>query len=399
VGSNEPPVKSPKRVLFLSANMGTGHSSAAEAILRALRERESDVEARIINSFQYASQYVGKVVEDSYIQILKSLPTLYGFLYESRDRKRTVSGWRRWINQRFAGNFKSLVDTFRPNVVVCTHAFPFGVMSAIKEKFSTDVPCLGVVTDFVVHPFWLYENMDMYAVATPELAANLVTRGVDDAAVRVTGIPIDPRFGGPHSRHDLRAKLRLDGDMPVMLVMGGGLGMGPVGKILRSLERIQRPMHVVILTGKNDKLRERLQESASTLSAARVQTYGYIDNVYEYMHAADLLVTKPGGLTSAEALAAGLPMVIVHPLPGPEMRNTKYLLSKRVAVRVAHERNLHRVIEDMLDDPDALAHMREVSQRLACPDSARRAASLVLQMLGEPTVHMRRRGDSSASAV
>jgi processive 1,2-diacylglycerol beta-glucosyltransferase len=227
---------------------------------------------------------------------------------------------------------------------------------------------------------------------------------VDDAAVRVTGIPIDPRFCIPDQaratlKADLRAALHLDGDIPVLMVMGGGLGMGPVGKILRSLQRLQRPMHVVIVTGKNDKLRERLQGAVDGLGAARVQIFGYIDNVYDYMHAADLLVTKPGGLTSAEALAAGLPMVIVHPLPGPEMRNTKYLLSKRVAVRVAHERSLHRVIEDMLDDPDALHHMREVSRRLACPDSARRAASLVLQLLGEPGLQIVNNGVGTSSGA
>lgn len=367
------------RVLFLSANMGTGHSSAAGAILRALQMQDSAVEGRIVNSFQYASQLMGRMVEDGYIQMLKSFPTLYGLLYERRDSPSTVGGVRRWLNHLFAPNFVNLLESFRPHAVVCTHAFPFGVMSAIREKFGLDVPCIGVVTDFVVHPYWVYENMDTYTVAVPELAAQLVGRGVPQSQVHVTGIPIDPRFTERASSGVLRERLSVNSGLPVVLVMGGGLGMGPVGKILRSLKRIERPMHVVVLTGQNDKLKSRLEQELARLPglSAQVQVLGYVDNVHEYMQAADLLVTKPGGLTTAEALASALPMVIVHPLPGQEMRNTRWLLGKKVAVRVANERSLHRAIEDLLDAPDALRRMATVSGRLARPEAAFRIASLI----------------------
>lgn len=365
--------------------MGTGHSAAAEAILHALREREPGLEAQIVNSFQYASRRVGKIVEDGYLQMLRAFPTLYGLLYESRTRSASISSVRKWINHIFAGTFRNLLERWRPHLIICTHAFPFGVVSAMRDRFKTRIPCLGVVTDFVVHPFWIYDNMDMYAVATADLARQLNAHGIGDAAVRVTGIPIDPRFGRPQERDGLRDRLDVNSGLPVVLVMGGGLGMGPVEKILRALKSIQRPMHMVVLTGKNQRLRARLEEEIARLDAlpARVKVFGYIDNVYEYMAAADLLVTKPGGLTSAEALACGLPMLIVRPLPGQEMRNSKYLQTKRVAVRVSNENSLPRIIEGMLDDADALQRMQQVSRCLARPDSAFQTASVALDLLAQ----------------
>ena len=366
--------------------MGTGHSAAAEATLRALREREPDVEAQIINSIQYASQRIGKMVEGGYLHLLKAFPALYGLLYESKERPSSIAGLRRFLTRIFANPFCTLIETWKPDIIVCTHAFPAGVISSIRDRFSLKVPSVGVVTDFVVHPSWVHKNMDAYAVANDDLERQLVARGVDSARVRITGIPIDPRFGMAPEPQALRDRLALHGGRPVVLVMGGGLGMGPVERILKLVRRIQSPMHMVVLTGHNERLRERLDEERQNLDGhpVRLQVFGYIDNVYDYMAAADLLVTKPGGLTSAEALASGLPMVIVHPLPGQEMRNSKYLLNKRVAVRAASDATLPRIIEEMLHDVDALRRMKRVSRDIAAPDSASRMADVLLELMGRP---------------
>jgi processive 1,2-diacylglycerol beta-glucosyltransferase len=215
------------------------------------------------------------------------------------------------------------------------------------------------------------------------MAKQLVSRGIPSEAIRVTGIPIDPRFGQSIAIEPLRQNLSVNSGLPVVLVMGGGLGMGPVARIVRALKRIRKPMHVVILTGKNEKLRERLQQDIERLPdlPAHVQVLGYVENVFDYMRAADLLVTKPGGLSSAEALACGLPMVIVHPLPGQEMRNSKYLVQHRAAVRVIEEGNLSRIIEDTLSNVTALRSMSHAGRRLGRPDAASQAAGLVLDLL------------------
>jgi processive 1,2-diacylglycerol beta-glucosyltransferase len=371
--------------------MGTGHANAAFAVLAALRSLEPGIEGHVVNSFQYANQWLGRMMEDGYHQLLKSFPTLYGLLYENREKPNTVSAIRRWLNHLMAGSFKNLLEEFRPQAVVCTHAFPAGLMSVVKEKFGINVPSLGVITDFVVHPYWVHNNLDRYAVANHDMARQLISRGIDSEAVRVTGIPIDPRFGRAEAVEPLRQRLAVNSGLPVVLVMGGGLGMGPVGRIVRALKRIKRAMHVVILTGKNDKLRERLNHELERLPhlAARVQVLGYVENVFDYMHAADLLVTKPGGLTSAEALACGLPMLIMHPLPGQEMRNAKYLVHHRAAVRVTEENNLPRMLEDMLDNVTALRSMSHSGRRLGRSDAACEAAHLLLDMLCPATDHLR----------
>ncbi len=375
-------MKTPKKFLFLSANVGAGHSAAAEAVIQALKSLEPDSESRIVNSYYYASAFVGKMVEDGYIQMVKFIPQLYGLLYERRERAGTISGLKNWAIHTSAENFMHLVDEYRPDVIVCTHAFSCGVSSVLKEQMGLRIPVVGVVTDFVVHPFWIYNNLDLYTVATCEIAEHLSSKGVAPEKVEVTGIPIDPRFGNSQDVSALKKRLGLKEEMPILLVMGGGIGMGPVNRIMKALKKITIPMYAVIVAGKNNHLLKRLNEDMKKLtqSPVNVRVLGYINNVYDYMKAADILVTKPGGLTSSEALAVQLPMIIVRPIPGQELRNTRYLLGQRVAVRVSDENNLAETIETLLNNPSRLNQMRVKARPLGQPEAAMKVARRVLDL-------------------
>lgn len=376
-------MNTPRRFLFLSANVGAGHSAAAEAIVQALLRLEPDAESRIVNSYYYASSFVGKMVEDGYLQMVKFIPQLYGLLYERRERAGTISGLKNWVIHTSAENFRNLVDEYRPDVIVCTHAFSCGVSSVLKEKMGLRIPVVGVVTDFVVHPFWIYNNLDLYTVATQEIADHLISKGVAPERVDVTGIPIDPRFGEHQDIPLLKRSLQFEEDWPILLVMGGGIGMGPVSRIMKALKKLTLSMHVVIVAGKNNRLIKRLQDDTKKLnnhSPVKVRVLGYINNVYDYMKAADILVTKPGGLTSSEALAVQLPMIIVRPIPGQELRNTRYLLGKRVAIRVGDENNLAETIETLLKNPARLKQMRDKARPLGQPDAAMKVARRIMDL-------------------
>jgi processive 1,2-diacylglycerol beta-glucosyltransferase len=257
------------------------------------------------------------------------------------------------------------------------------VLAAFKEKHGLATPLVGCVTDFVVHPYWLYPNVELYTVAQEDLKEDLVARGVPRERIRVTGIPIGKRFTEKEDKNELRRCLDLGDGRPVILVMGGGLGMGSVDWVVETVEDLRKPMHVVIFAGRNRKklasLRNSLQNHGNPDISVKV--LDYVDNVPEYMKAADLLVTKPGGLTSSEALACGLPFLIVRPLPGQEYRNTRYLVERKVARRVKGKKDLAQAIEQFLDNPQLIARIKERAAAMAVPDSASRIAQVILDLL------------------
>jgi processive 1,2-diacylglycerol beta-glucosyltransferase len=321
------------------------------------------------------------VVADGYIGMVKTVPQLYRYIYDRAERARDIPAFRRWVNQYTATNLRALVNERKPDVVVCTHAFPCGVMAEYKRQFDPELPVAGIVTDFVVHPFWIYSNIDLYAVATREMRQALINRGVARERIELSGIPVDPRF----AQHrlpvaELRAALGLPVDRRMVLMMGGGLGIGPLELMIRALERVEVPVAGTIIVGRNAALQRRVTALAER-TAYPLRILGFVDNVFDYMRAADVLVSKPGGLSSSEALSAELPMVLVKPLPGQEERNTRYLVSRRAAVRADGEAQLARAIADVLEPGERRERLLQRIGALRTPaaaaDVARRIAAIV----------------------
>jgi len=369
------------RILFLSASVGVGHTAAANAVACELKARYPDAEIQTVDSYKYAASVFSKVVADGYIGMVKTVPQLYRYIYDRAERAHDIPAFRRWVNQYTAANLRALVNERNPDVVICTHAFPCGVMSEFKQQFAPDLPVAGIVTDFVVHPFWIYPNIDLYAVATPEMRQALLARGVRADRIEQSGIPVDSRFGRrrlPVS--ELRAALGLPLDRRVVLMMGGGLGIGPIDVMVRALGRVDVPVAGVIIVGRNAKLERRVLALAER-TAYPLRILGFVDNVYDFMHASDVLVSKPGGLTSSEALAAELPMVLVKPLPGQEERNTRYLVSRRAALRVGSERELATTVAGLLAFPERRERLRARMDGLRKPDAARTVADRIAGLL------------------
>jgi processive 1,2-diacylglycerol beta-glucosyltransferase len=368
-------------VLFLSARVGEGHRAAADAVRQRLGTRA--MRGEVVDSYRYAASLFSKVVSDGYIGMVRTIPQVYGFIYDRAERATAAGGFRVWASEFTARNIRGLMERLRPSAVVCTHAFPCGVMSAYKRLYDPSIPVMGIVTDFVVHPFWIYRNIDAYAVATPEIKAAMVGRGIDPERIGVDGIPVDPRFGATVTdRAALRDMLGLPRDAAVALVMGGGLGLGPVAKTVRLLGRTAGergtapPVIPVVIVGKNRRLEQRLVEQARR-DGADVRVLGFVENVFDWMHAADVLVTKPGGLTTSEALAARVPLVLLRPLPGQEERNARYLVSRGAALRASRPGDLARAVDAVLGGGRIADRLRESAALLAHPDAAERIAARI----------------------
>lgn len=363
-------------VLFLSASVGEGHTAAAQAVSSVLLERLPHARCEVVDSYRYASNVFHRVASNGYLGIVRLLPQLYKYAYDQAERATKISAFKTWLHRYTALNLRQFVTELRPDVVVCTHAFPCGVMAEYKREFADAPTIIGVVTDFVVHPFWIHRNIDKYAVGTAAMRQTLVARGVSPQRVVVTGIPIDCRFARDTTKRRARQIIGIAPDATTLLLMGGGLGIGPLENALLAIDRLDVPVQTVVVVGKNKGLERRLNDVAKRLHH-RVKVAGFIQNVYDYMRAADILVSKPGGLTSSEALVAELPIIMLRPLPGQEERNTRYLEERGVGIRVERSRDLTRALEKLLGSPSLLEKMRRSASGLAHPDAALTVASII----------------------
>jgi processive 1,2-diacylglycerol beta-glucosyltransferase len=334
-----------------------------------------------VDSYEYAALVVSRVVSDGYLRMVKTIPQLYRYIYARAERATEVGRFRTWAHQFTASNLRPLISRERPDVVVCTHAFPCGAMAEYKKLYADAPPIVAVVTDFAVHGFWIHESVDRYVVATEPLRSALVARGVSESAISVSGIPVRPEFATlPQRRDALREQLDLPRDRSLVLVMGGGLGIAPVERILVALRSIRAPIAAVAIAGRNARIGPRLARAAESLEYP-VRALGFVENVYDYMHAADVLVTKPGGLTTAEALVAKIPLVLCKPLPGQEERNARVLVEAGAALRTRRIAELPAVVEDLVGDRERRERMITAASQLARPHAAADAAAMIVDLI------------------
>lgn len=323
---------------------------------------------------------MSRVVSDGYLQMVKTVPQMYRYIYGRAERATEAGPFRTWAHQFAAGNLRPLIVAERPDAVVCTHAFPCGVMAEYKKTYPDAPPIYGVVTDFAVHGYWMHGNVDGYAVATEAIRRKMISRGIRGDRIRVSGIPVDPRFARSRETRDaLRARLGVSADRQMVLIMGGGLGLGPIETMIRSLDVEAARVCAVVIAGRNAKLEAR------ALAAGRAVGYPlrvlrFVDNVDEYMHAADLLLTKPGGLTTAEALVAGVPMVLFKPLPGQEERNVRYLTESGAAECPTSAKALRNVLRELLTDDARRLRMRAAIAQVARPNAAQDVARAIVAL-------------------
>jgi processive 1,2-diacylglycerol beta-glucosyltransferase len=364
-----------KRILVLSASGGAGHLRAAEAVERAVALEDPRAVVRHLDVLTLAGSAFRDAYSRGYLALVNRAPAVWAYLYERLDRpaRRHPLPLRRLLNRWNTRRLRREVRDFAADTVVCTHFLPAEVLAHERRRGRLGSRLGVVVTDVDVHRLWIHSGADRYFVAREEAAALLVAVGFDAGSVEVTGIPVDPRFATPLDRPALRRERGLP-DGPVVLLLGGGFGVGPIQQMAVRLEAAKRPARIVVVAGRNERLRRSLTEAAGP----RTTVLGFTTEIDEWMAVADLLVTKPGGLTTAEALARGLPMVLVNPIPGQEQRNSDALLESGAAVRVGSLEVLPWKVDAVLGDQERLAALRAAAARISMPDAAARVARWAL---------------------
>jgi processive 1,2-diacylglycerol beta-glucosyltransferase len=361
------------RVLVLSASAGAGHLRAADAIEKALRIRGLASEVQHLDVLKYTNNVFRHLYSKAYIDLVNKAPEVLGWLYDHLDVPRKNEKVRLAFDRLNTGPFIKFLGQYQPDVAICTHFLPSEIISWLKREKKVRILNAVVVTDLDVHAMWLCNHAEHYFVALEETKVHLVAIGVPESNVTVSGIPIDPVFTEPKDALAMRRKHGLADDPFTILVSAGGFGVGPVEHIIQALSGLAHPAQVVVVCGRNDELRMRLVRVVRKLPASSRVAFkllGFTTEMDELMAAADLFVGKPGGLTTSEALARGLPMVVINPIPGQEERNSDHLLEEGVALRCNNLPALAYKIDRLIDEPGRLLLMRGNALALGKPQAA-----------------------------
>jgi processive 1,2-diacylglycerol beta-glucosyltransferase len=361
------------RVLVLSASAGAGHIRAAEAIERAIRIRGLASDVQHLDVLKFTNKVFRHLYSKAYIDLVNNAPEVLGWLYDYLDDPRKNDPIRAAFDRLNANPFIRYLQRYQPDVAICTHFLPSGIISSLKGEGKVKVLNSVVVTDFDVHAMWLCRHVEQYFVALEETRVHLKALGVPQSLITVSGIPIDPVFTEFKDRRALRRKHGLDPDRFTILVSAGGFGVGPVGHMMQALSRISHPVQVVAVCGRNEALKTQLAEELRNLkkrSTVFFKVIGFTTEMDELMTVADLFVGKPGGLTTSEVLATGIPMVVINPIPGQEERNSDHLLEQGAAIRCNNLPALSYKIESLINAPEKLAGMAENARAMGKPDAA-----------------------------
>ena len=372
-----------KKVLLLSASAGAGHVRAAEAIEKAFNEvGDGDGrEVQHLDILNYTNKVFRHLYSKAYIDLVNKLPEVPGWVYDKLDKPWKNERRRLALDKLNTRPLVKLLREYQPDLIVCTHFLPAEIVSWLKAKERLASRQVIIVTDFDVHAMWLVHHYERYFVAIDEARAYLEALGIPAGKITVSGIPIDPVFAKQKDKQAMRAKHGLEPDRTTILLSAGGFGVGSVDALIASLLAMQHRVQVVAICGRNEELKKRLTRMAARAkpdTTVLLKPFGYTKEMDELMSASDLVLGKPGGLTTSEALAKGLVFVIVNPIPGQEERNSDHLLESAVGIRCNNLPVLSYKLDRLLADPKRVASMQSNSRAMGRPNAA---TEIVKQLL------------------
>ena len=366
-----------KRVLIMSASAGSGHVRAADALAKRFAAHPNVSEVLHEDALKFTNKLFSDFYSKFYATLVESAPNFLGWWYNKSDEPWKTDSMRLALDRLNTGALVDFIHDFQPDITVCTHFMPAGIISHLitEKKLSTHLSI--VVTDLDFHAMWLSRVFHRYFVAIDETRAYLDLLGLPKDRVTVSGIPIDDAFSAEYDVTPLKKELGLVPNLPTILISAGALGKGPAEDIVQGLLTLQNPAQTIVVCGKNEELQTRIE--ALTAGRPNFAILGYTDRMHHWMAASDLFIGKPGGLTTSEALASHLPMVVVSPIPGQEERNSDHLLEEGIAIKANDMITLPFKIDRLLGDPARLQSMRENAARFSHPNAAKTIVDTLIE--------------------
>ena len=369
---------------MLSVSAGAGHVRAAQAVEAAARAAQPPLDVTHIDLLTLVPKDFKKLYGEQYIKLVEKLPQLWSYLYTKTDRPgrdSLVGKLKRAAEKLNTRKLHAEIERLGPDVILCTHFLPAELLSRQKAKGRALPPLWVQVTDFDVHALWVHPHVDRYCVANEEVAFRLADRGISREKISVTGIPVMPQFSTPLDRITCARELGMAPEKFTVLMMAGGAGVGSLDALAERVLGLPEPPQLVALAGRNAELLQRLQTLANK-HPGNLFPLGFTTTVERVMTAADLVVTKPGGLSVSECLAKQRPMLLVSPIPGQEERNADYLLESGAAIKAVDGATLTFKLARLLAEPDRLAAMATAAARIARPAAAADVVALMFSSQG-----------------
>lgn len=357
-----------KKVLILTASTGEGHNTAA----KSLEDKyiEAGFKTYRVDIFKETSSTVNVMMADGYRVLANSFPTLYGLLYDTFDRasfnRRILGNALFVIKQRVLG----IVREVNPDLIVSTHPFAVGIVASLKKKGKIDCAFISVVTDFKAHYAYVDPHVDAYITGSEYTNETLMERSIPEDKVFAYGIPIKKEFLSEetfkYSSTDMwNTPLDMDGDFKV-LVMGGSMGSKDIAKVVEQLAVESDRFEITVVCGNNKSLRNMLEKRyQGPVESGKLIIYGFTDKIPQLMDVCDVIVTKPGGLTTSEAIAKNIPMIIPFAIPGQEMENTEFLVNAGIAIHVKDMEEINECLEYLIENRDVYLEMKNRMQEIS----------------------------------
>ncbi len=366
------------RVLLISVKAGYGHHSTAQAVMHCLAER--GIDSHMLDTFDYIAPALGESIDKGYLFSTKNLPEVYGRAYSLLDRRTEEykpSSLIAILSKLVSHKLREFIDNYAPDLIIGTHSYACMVMTYLKQRGHISCPTIGIVTDFTVHPFWESTNIDYYVTADALLDNQMRKKGIPKEKILPTGIPINPKFHRRIDKIAARGMLKIDNRRTILMMMGS-MGFGNLEKQLEAIDALDMDFQVLCVCGRNDKMKKEIDRRTWH---RKIITYGFVDNVDVLMDAADCIITKPGGLTTSELLAKGLPAVIMNPIPGQEDRNMEFLVNNGAAIAATETFGVDEALFELFSHSWRLRLLKLSVRRLGKPNSTTNLCDFVEALL------------------
>jgi processive 1,2-diacylglycerol beta-glucosyltransferase len=366
-----------RRVLILAAGIGSGHNIAA-SVLQSCFQAAPDADAvQRLDILESTNEVYRTLYDDGYFALVEAAPWLVGWGYDANDPPFKLAHWTSLWDRINTTATARAIKSFRPDIVVCTHFLPTRLVSLMMTRGVLEARLAVVTTDYDFQGLWLSSPFNHFFVARDETKAHMAAIGVPADRITVSGIPVRPGLGDPVDREAVLTRYGLRSDRPILLISAGAAGGEYTQTIVQQTLRMANDFQAVVVCGRNDQLKSHI-EGLVAFNRDRYRVLGYTNDMPDLMRTATLFVGKPGGLSSSECMAAGLPMVLIHPIPGQEVRNSDFLLEEGAAVRCNYQTTVGYKIDQLLARPDRITRMAESARRIGRPEAGPDITSAVL---------------------
>ena len=366
------------RTLVISVTAGNGHNATAKTMAEYLEANGAD--ATVLDLYKYISRIIYNMVDKGYLFSIRHTPKGFGRAYSGVERRRIprkilgLLNSNRLLASRLAGFFAD----YHPDVILVTHVFAAQVLDVLKKQGHLQVPIVGVMTDYCIHPLWeTVPSVGTIVVPSEIMRYAAARRGIEAERLVPLGIPVASKFSGKREKADARREIGLDPDKTTILVMGGSMGYGDLLQSVTEIDQMDKGYQLACIAGANRRLLRQLKQLETKHP---IHVCGFTDQVDLYMDAADCIVTKPGGLSTSEALSKELPLILVSPIPGQEERNAHFFVNAGAAVLVSRHFPIAEAVYSVLESEGRLEHMKQAIRQIACPRAAADIADLTIRL-------------------